>query len=101
MILCVVKVCPISRSAYNNHTDWWHILLLCLSVTRVQGGWVGGVGGGGWDLGGGGGGVKNIYELIIIKALKYSSQGKIHIFQCMGKIFCVEFQRFPLKFHTK
>ena len=23
------------------------------------------------------------------------------IFQCMGKIFCVEFQRFPLKFHTK
>ena len=26
---------------------------------------------------------------------------KIHIFQCMGKIFCVEFQRYPLKFHTK
>ena len=23
------------------------------------------------------------------------------IFQCIGKIFCVEFQRFPLKFHTK
>ena len=26
---------------------------------------------------------------------------KLHIFQCMGKIFCVEFQRYPLKFHTK
>ena len=26
---------------------------------------------------------------------------KSHIFQCMGKIFCVEFQRVPLKFHTK
>ena len=26
---------------------------------------------------------------------------KNHIFQCMGKIFCVEFQRVPLKFHTK
>ena len=26
---------------------------------------------------------------------------KFYIFQCMGKIFCVEFQRLPLKFHTK
>ena len=26
---------------------------------------------------------------------------KNHIFQCMGMIFCVEFQREPLKFHTK
>ena len=26
---------------------------------------------------------------------------KIHIFQCIGKIICVEFQRYPLKFHTK
>ena len=26
---------------------------------------------------------------------------KNHIFQYMGKIFCVEFQRVPLKFHTK
>ena len=24
-----------------------------------------------------------------------------HIFQCMDKIFCVEFQRYPLKFPTK
>ena len=34
-------------------------------------------------------------------ALKFSPVNKIHIFQCMGKIFCVEFQRYPLKFHTK
>ena len=26
---------------------------------------------------------------------------KMHIFQCMGEIFCVEFQREPLKFRTK
>ena len=26
---------------------------------------------------------------------------KNHIFQSMGQIFCVEFQRYPLKFHTK
>ena len=25
----------------------------------------------------------------------------MHIFQCMGKAFCVEFQRVPLEFHTK
>ena len=24
-----------------------------------------------------------------------------HIFQCMSKVFCVKFQRVPLKFHTK
>ena len=26
---------------------------------------------------------------------------KNHISQSMGKVFCVEFQRVPLKFHTK
>ena len=26
---------------------------------------------------------------------------KIHILRCMGSKFCVKFQRFPLKFHTK
>ena len=26
---------------------------------------------------------------------------KNHIFKCMLKIFCVEFQRYPLKFHSK
>ena len=36
-----------------------------------------------------------------LRALKYSLVNKNCFFQCMGKIFCVEFQRLPLKFHTK
>ena len=48
-----------------------------------------------------GGHFKNEYELLNLRALKISTLYKNHIFQCMGKIFCVEFQRVPLKFHTK
>ena len=48
-----------------------------------------------------GGRFKNTYELLNLRALKFSYVNKIRIFQCMGKIFCVEFQRYPLKFHTK
>ena len=48
-----------------------------------------------------GGHLKNTYELLNLRALKCSPVNKIYIFQCMGKIFCVEFQREPLKFHTK
>ena len=48
-----------------------------------------------------GGCFKNTYELLNLRALKFSPVNKIYIFQCMGKIFCVEFQRCPLKFHTK
>ena len=44
---------------------------------------------------------KKAHELLNLRALKFSPLNKIHIFQCMGKIFCVEFQRYPLKFHTK
>ena len=44
---------------------------------------------------------KNAYELLNLRALKISMLYKNRIFQCMGKIFCVEFQRVPLKFHTK
>ena len=43
---------------------------------------------------------KNRYELFNLRLLKLSMLYKNHIFQCMGKIFCVEFQRVPLKFHT-
>ena len=43
---------------------------------------------------------KNTYELLNLRALKISSLCKKHTFQCMGKIFYVEFQREPLKFHT-
>ena len=45
--------------------------------------------------------LKNAYELLDLRALKFSTANKIHIFQCIGKIICVEFQRVPLKFHTK
>ena len=48
-----------------------------------------------------GGRFKNTFELLNIRALIFSVVNKIHILQCMGKIFCVEFQRVPLKFHTK
>ena len=44
---------------------------------------------------------KNTYELLNLRALKFSPMNKIHIFQWMCEIFCVEFQRYPLKFHTK
>ena len=43
---------------------------------------------------------KNAYELLNLRALKISTLYKNYIFQCMGQIFCVEFQRVPLKFHT-
>ena len=49
---------------------------------------------------GSGGRFKNTYELLNLRALKFSPVNKIRLFQCMGKIFCVEFQRYPLKFHT-
>ena len=48
-----------------------------------------------------GGRFKNAYQLLNLRALKSSPLNKIHIFQCMGEIFCVEFQRYPLKIHTK
>ena len=40
--------------------------------------------------------MKNAYEQSILESVIKN----IHI-QCMGEIFCVEFQRYPLKFHTK
>ena len=50
---------------------------------------------------GGGGHLKNTYELVNLEARKFSFINKLHIFKYMGKIFCVEFQRKPLTFHTK
>ena len=44
---------------------------------------------------------KNTYELLNLRSHKFSPVNKMHIFQCMGKILCVEFQRYTLKFHTK
>ena len=54
-----------------------------------------------WERGELRGHFKNTYELLNLRALKFSPVNKMHIFQCMGKIFCVEFQRVRLKFHTK
>ena len=36
-----------------------------------------------------------------LKLLNFLCLDEMHSFRCMGKIFCVEFQRYPLKFHTK
>ena len=47
------------------------------------------------------GGRFNTYELLSLRALQSSTLYKIIIFQCMSKIFWVEFQRFSLKCHTK
>ena len=44
---------------------------------------------------------KSAYKLLNLKAFKSSHLNKICIFQCMGRILCVEFQRVDLKFHTK
>ena len=44
---------------------------------------------------------KNMNKLINLRALTFSLLNKNGLFQCMGKIFSVEFQRSPLKFHTK
>ena len=48
-----------------------------------------------------GGRFKKAYELLNLRALKISPVNKMNIIHCMDKIFCVEFQREPLKFHTK
>ena len=77
------------QSLFLYYITFWHIFLLksckdfgCLYMTNNVKIEVGGV--------------KNTYELLNLRALEF-----IHIFQFMGKIFCVEFQRVPLKFHTK
>ena len=59
-------------------------------IVLVGGG--GGVGGGG-VVGVVGGMFKNTYELLNPRALNISILYEYHIFQCMGKVFFVEFQR--------
>ena len=39
---------------------------------------------------------KNAYEVINLRAHKFSKLHRNHIYQCMDKISCVEFQRYPL-----
>ena len=42
-----------------------------------------------------------IFINVYLRNFKISMLYKNHIFQYMGQTFCVEFQRVPLKFHTK
>ena len=65
------------------------IIVAWLALTRKRDAWRAG------------GRFKNVHELYNLRALKISILYKNNIFQCMGKVFCVEFQRVPLKFHTK
>ena len=44
--------------------------------------------------------VPGAYELVNLEVLKFSTL-YIFFFQYMGKIFCVEFQRYHLNFLTK
>ena len=43
---------------------------------------------------------QNAYELLNQRSIKIQILYKNCIFPCMDEIFCVEFQRYPLKFHT-
>ena len=42
------------------------------------------------------GDLENTYELLNLIAFEISTLYKNRIFQCMGEIFCVQFQRFTL-----
>ena len=42
--------------------------------------------------GGGGGRFKNTFELLNLRALKFSIVEKVNIFQCMGQIFAWNFK---------
>ena len=44
---------------------------------------------------------QNTYELLSVRALENSILYKNQILHCVSKIFCVEFQRVHLKFHSK
>ena len=44
---------------------------------------------------------KCLRALLNLGTLKIATLYKYCIFQCMGQIFCVEFQRYPLKCHSK
>ena len=104
---CGINIKPFSNWDRSSRGPWWMPLLL--GCGGCGWGWVGGWGCG-WGGGGGGGGgwggvatcetkgggrFKNIYEPLNLRAIEFSPVNKIHIFQYMGKIFCMEFQRYP------
>ena len=83
-------------TVFGQHWSWWCSPIVayqgCQNVMEIAKAQRCARAGGG---GGGGGGLRNTYELLHLRALKISSPYKNRIFQCMGKIFCVEFQRYP------
>ena len=44
---------------------------------------------------------ENAYEFANLRTLRFTILYKSRISQCMGKNFCIEFQRVSLKFHIK
>ena len=77
-----------------NFTSKFHLLLPSAIILP---GWLNRHDNDGWPRGA----FQNAYELLNLRSLKISTLYGNHNFQCMGKIFCVEFQRYPLKLHTK
>ena len=55
-------------------------MIMCVHITHKRKYECPGGGGGGW-------GVQNPYELLNLRALKFSTVNKIYIFQCMSNIF--------------
>ena len=76
--LCFIK-------QHNSFEPIVSLLYVCLTIWKI------------WTIQGPGGRFKNAYELLKLRALKIPMLYKNRIFQCMSKIFCVEFQRVPLK----
>ena len=74
----------LTHSIRQHHSD---CSTTCVSRVGVGVGWW-------WEL-------RNAYELVKLGAIKSSVLNKLHIFQCRGDIFFVEFLKYRLKFHTK
>ena len=47
------------------------------------------------------GAFKNADVLLNLRAPNITTLYKNNIFQCVGKVYCAEFQKYPLRFHTK
>ena len=87
---------PDSMYIYSSFPSRWVCVpcwkVLNMRMTQVRWEWTQ------WILGGR---FKNAYELLNLRTLKIWTLYKNDIFQCIDKIVCGEFQRYPLKFHTK
>ena len=84
--LCGIHLCAISHQADILYCEF-ESYTLKMTASSPKGQWIN------LDILCIGGHFKNAYKLLNLRALKFSLVNKIHIFQFMGKIFCVEFQR--------